>query len=239
MNKRKKQDKPSIGKKSPRLHRRLEVLAYENGADFFGVADLKPAREFMVNQGGDIVGDFPLGISLGMRISDSIVDTHSPDEKHGLSLYWWHVYNIITPMLDVLAQRVQQELQAEGFRTLHIPGSMPFNRKTLKSLFPHKLAAHLSGIGWIGKSCLLVTPEFGPRVRFVTVLTDAPLKLGNPLDRTCGKCTQCIDACPVQALKGIEFKPEDPVETRFDIWKCSEFRKTNPCGVCVASCPFG
>ena len=239
MAKKQKKNTPPAWKKVSNLQRRLEALSYQNGADFFGVADLDPAREFIVNQGGAMIGEFPLGISLGMRISDTIVDTHSPDEKHGLSLYWWHVYNVVTPMLDVLAQKIQQELQAEGFRTLHIPGSMPYNRKTLKSLFPHKLAAHLSGIGWIGKNCLLITPEHGPRVRFVTVLTDAPLYPGKPLEKKCGKCTQCIDACPVQALKGIEFRSEEPVETRFDTWKCEQFRRTNPCGVCVASCPFG
>ena len=69
--------------KTSAFQKRLELLAYQNGADFFGIADLSPAREFMVNQGGEMVGQFPLGISLGMRISDTIVDTHSPDEKHG------------------------------------------------------------------------------------------------------------------------------------------------------------
>jgi len=239
MPQRQKQDKPASRNRASSLQRRLETLAYQNGADFFGVADLVPVREFIVNQGGEMVGGFPLGISIGMRISDTIVDSHSPDEKHGLSLYWWHVYSVITPMLDVLAQRVQQELKAEGHRTLHVPGSMPYNRKTLKSLLPHKLAAHLSGIGWIGKSCLLITPEFGPRVRFVTVLTDAPLLPGKSLDQTCGKCSRCIEACPVQALKGIEFRPEDPVESRFDTRKCEQYRSTNPCGLCVAACPFG
>ena len=232
-------DKADSPRRMPNLQRRLETLAYQNGADFFGIADLVPVQEFIVNQGGAIVGEFPRGVSLGMRISDTIVDTHSPDEKHGLSLYWWHIYTVITPMLDVLAQRVQQELQAEGYRTLHVPGSMPYNRKTLKSLFPHKLAAHLSGLGWIGKSCLLITPEFGPRVRFVTILTDAPLRAGKSLDKKCGKCERCIEACPVQALKGIEFRPDEPVETRFDTRKCEQYRSTNPCGLCVAACPFG
>jgi len=221
------------------LYRRMEILAYGNGADFFGVADLQLVREFMVNQGGEMVGGYPRGVSIGMRISDTIVDTHNPDEKHGLSLYWWHVYTIITPMLDVLAQRMQQLLQAEGYHTLHVPGSMPYNRKTLKSLFPHKLAAHLCGTGWIGKSCLLITPQFGPRVRFVTVLTDAPLPPDKPLDKKCGKCTECIDACPVRALKGIEFNPEEPVETRFDTWACEKYRSEHPCGLCVGTCPFG
>ena len=239
MAKKQKQGKQSFRKRRSNLQRRLETLVYQNGVDFFGIADLDPVCEFMEAQGGAMLGEFPRGVSVGMRISDTIVDTHSPDEKHGLSLYWWHVYSVVTPMLDVVAQRVQQELQAEGFRTLHVPGSMPYNRKTLKSLFPHKLAAHLSGLGWIGKSCLLITPEFGPRVRFVTVLTDAPLQAGKSLNKKCGKCKRCVEACPVKAIKGIEFRPEESVEDRFDTWKCEQYRRTNPCGLCVAACPYG
>ena len=239
MAKKQKQVKLTSRKITSNLQRRIEALAYQNGADLFGIADLTPVHEFMVTQGGAMLGEFPRGVSVGIRLSDTIVDTHSPDEKHGLSLYWWHVYSVVTPMLDVLAQRLQQELQAEGFKTLHVPGSMPYNRKTLKSLFPHKLAAHFSGLGWIGKSCLLITPEFGPRVRFVTVLTDAPLLTGKSLEKKCGKCKRCIEACPVQALKGIEFRHEESVETRFDTWKCEQYRRTNPCGICVAACPFG
>jgi epoxyqueuosine reductase QueG len=36
----------------------------------------------------------------------------------------------------------------------------------------------LAGLGWIGKSCSLISPHFGPRLRLVTVLTNAPLKAG-------------------------------------------------------------
>ena len=80
-----------------------------------------------------------------------------------------------------------------------------------------KLAAHLSGLGWIGKSCLLVTPDHGPRVRWVTVLTDAPLRpTGAPLEQRCGECTACVDICPVHALTGKPFSPDELREARFD-----------------------
>jgi epoxyqueuosine reductase QueG len=174
-----------------------------------------------------------------MRLSDAVVDHHSPDEKHESSLYWHHVYRVVTPMLDDVAQRIQQELQGEGYKTFPIPASMPYNREILKGLFPHKLAAHLSGLGWIGKSCLLITPDFGPRVRLVTVFTDAPLSTGTPPGKKCGKCKSCVEACPVQAFKGVEFRPEDPVEARFDTRACEQYRRTHPCGLCVAACPFG
>jgi epoxyqueuosine reductase len=221
------------------LKAQLESIIFSSGGDFFGVADLEPASGFIIEQGGDELKQFPRGVSIGIRLSDHIVDHHSEDETHQESQYWHHVYRVVTPELDRLAWRIQGELQAEGHRAYPVPGSMPYNRKILKSVFPHKLAAHLSGLGWIGKSCLLVTPDFGPRVRFVTVLTDAPLPPDKPFERNCGKCTACIDACPVQALKGIEFDPVDPVEIRFDTFTCEKYRRDHPCGLCVSTCPFG
>ncbi|MCK9565162.1 MAG: hypothetical protein M0Q43_03825 [Methanothrix sp.] len=64
-------------------------------------------------------------------------------------------------------------------------------------VFSHKLAAHMAGLGWIGKSCLLITPEAGPRVRWASVLTDAPMKAtGYAMAERCGECRKCVDVCP-------------------------------------------
>jgi len=218
---------------------KLRSLVYSNGADMFGVADLESVSEFVINQGGENLSQYPRAISIGIRLSDAIVDRHTPDEAPRDSHYWFHVYNVVTPALDLLAQRVQRELQAKGNKALPIPGSMPYDRQKLRGVFSHKLAAHLAGLGWIGKSCLLVTPEFGPRVRFVTVLTDAPLTPDAIMNKKCGKCEVCITACPVKAFKNVEFKPADPVEVRFDTKGCEEYRRTHACGLCVASCPIG
>jgi len=225
--------------KSNRSKRRLELLVYQNGGNLFGVADLEPAREFIVAQGGKLLTQFPRAISIGMRLSDAIVDQHDPDERIEYSFYWHHIYRVVSPALDSIAQRIQGELQADGYKSFPIPASLPYNREALRSIFSHKLAAHLAGLGWIGKNCLLITPDFGPRVRFVTVLTDAPLAAGTPLNTECGKCQACVVACPVQAFKGIKFQATDPVEARFNTWACSEYRLTHPCGLCVAKCPIG
>lgn len=205
----------------------------------FGVADLESAREFIVNQGGENLRQYPRAISIGIRLSDAIVASHSPDESPRDSQYWFHVYNVVTPALDFMAQKVQRELQAKCYKALPIPGSMPYDRQKLRGVFSHKLAAHLAGLGWIGKSCLLVTPGFGPRVRFVTVLTDAPLTPGAIMNKKCGKCEVCITVCPVKAFKNVEFESADPVEVRFDTRACEEYRRTHACGLCVSSCPVG
>jgi epoxyqueuosine reductase len=218
-----------------------ELYAYcqKRGADLCGVADLIPAHDFIVTQGNAVMGQFPRAVALGMRLSDAIVDGHSPDETQRESLYWHHVYRVVTPALDILAYEVGNWLTRHGFRTFPIPGSTPYNTEKLVGMFSHKLAAHLAGLGWISKSCLLVTEAFGPRVRFVTVLTDAPLETDAPLDGQCGKCQICIDACPAGAFTGVEFRPTDDRDVRFDVFKCSEYRSNHACGLCVSTCPKG
>ena len=117
----------------------------------------------------------------------------------------------------------------------------------LYSEFSHKLAAHLAGFGWIGKSCLLITPEYGPRVRWVSILTDAPLKATSTfIASKCGKCNVCVDSCPVDAFTGNNFERNLPREDRFDAQKCQDhFTKLETkgklpvCGMCLYSCPYG
>ena len=225
--------------KESALTKELGEFSRLRGADLFGVASLALARDFISSQCPPSIADFPRAVSLGMQLNDPIVEQHSPDEPRRTSLYWHHVYEVVTRALDFLAYDVARWLNAQGYRAFPVPGSTPYDFDKLKGIFSHKLAAHLAGVGWIGKSCLLLTDRFGPRARFVSVLTDAPLETGVSLDRPCGKCHICIDTCPVKAFTGKDFRPEDGREVRFDVFKCSEYRKDHPCGLCVSSCPKG
>ena len=178
------------------LNQELEKFSREKGADLFGVADLGPAHDFILSQGGAEIGKFPRGISMGMRLIDAIVDQENPNESQKDSQYWHHVYNVVTPALNFLAYDVARLLSSQGYKALPVPASSPYSLQKLTGIFSQKLAAHLAGLGWIGKSCLLLTKEFGPRVRWVTVLTDAPLEAGSAMNRPCGKCRVCVDALP-------------------------------------------
>ena len=221
------------------LSEKLRVFSIGRGADLFGVADLMPARTFIDAHGPEWVGHFPRAVSIGLQLNDTIVDVHSPEERIQHSLYWHHVYDVVTPALDFLAYDVSRWLKDQGYQSYPVPGSTPYNFKTLAGMISHKLVAHQAGIGWIGKSCLLVTASFGPRVRFVSVLTDAPLEAGSPIDKPCEKCRACVDACPVGAFSGREFHPEEGRELRFDAYKCRDYRREHPCGLCVSVCPKG
>jgi epoxyqueuosine reductase len=102
-----------------------------------------------------------------------------------------------------LAFRPSVALQKEGFHSLPVPASQVLDEKGWYGAITHKAVARMAGLGWQGKNLLLITPQYGSRVRLVTVLTEAPLTAGTPLKNRCGNCMLCRDACPAGAIKGV------------------------------------
>jgi epoxyqueuosine reductase QueG len=161
--------------------------------------------------------------------------------------YQSHAYDVVNQRLDQIISRLASMLQRKGHKALPVAASQTVDEERLCGIFSHKMAAHLAGMGWIGKNCLLVTPEVGPRVRWATVLTNAPLvATGKPMDERCSGCRECVEICPVGAFTGQPFHPKEPREARFDAHKCDayfdELRETtglHTCGLCLYACPFG
>jgi len=223
----------------------LRNLAKDLGADLFGVAQLNPARSLL---GDELVDQFPRAVSLAVRLPGTLVEQVRYG-KRGLLTYVHHIYHTVNPMLDRCALVVAKAIEQAHFRALPIPASHTLDTDHLLGFMSHKCAAHLAGLGWIGPSCLLVTPEHGPRVRLATVLTDAPLDTGTPIEDRCGECDLCVKICPVSAFTGRRFSASEPREARFDASACSEFSRKRRsqwnvshgsiCGLCVWVCPFG
>jgi epoxyqueuosine reductase len=230
------------------LDDRLRKLAEELGADFFGVADLSPARDFIISQGGQEVGGYPKAVSIGIALLNPIVDQLPNRAETTIAIeYRHHAYDVINERLDSIASRLGSILQKEGCRAFPVPASKRVDDERICAIFSHKLAAHLAGLGWIGKSCLLITPEAGPRVRWATVLTDAPLvDTCQPMQERCGDCQECVQVCPVGAFTGRPFREDDPREARYDAHKCESYHKglerdlgIGVCGMCLYVCPHG
>ncbi len=57
-----------------------------------------------------------------------------------------------------------------------------------------------AGIGWSGKNCAVMTPEFGSYVYLGEMITSIPFAPDAAMEDQCGSCTACIDACPTGAL---------------------------------------
>jgi len=229
------------------LEKHLRKQALELGANYFGVADLSPARELVLELGGQMVERFPRAICIGVAMPSAIVDQLPRHDSKAVALsYRSHGYDILNLRLDQIASRLSSALQLEGCRAFPVPASQAVDDERLYGLFSHKLAAHLAGLGWIGKSCLLVTPEIGPRVRWASILTDASITAGQPLAERCGRCTECVEACPAHAFTDRNFRVDEPREARFDAFKCYEYQRRQRehmgvilCGMCVYVCPHG
>ena len=226
----------------------LHDLAMSLGADLYGIADLRPYEVAVVKQGGELVSGYPFAISVGIRLLDTIVDQIPDRSLRGVRVsYRSHAYDVVNGRLDQISSLLAGRLQKEGYRSNPVPASERIDDERICAMFSHKMAAHLAGLGWIGRSCLLVTPQYGPRVRWTTVLTDYPFSdAGTPLDPRCGNCDECVRACPVNAFTGRAFDQDQPREDRFDARKCEQYFKDMErlmpkpvCGMCIYICPHG
>jgi epoxyqueuosine reductase len=63
-----------------------------------------------------------------------------------------------------------------------------------------RAVAERAGIGWSGKNCAIITPEFGSYVYLGEMITDIPFPPDKPIEDGCGTCNKCVDACPTGAL---------------------------------------
>lgn len=226
----------------------LRNTAKVNGIDIFGVAELKDKQTYrlVMQQGGEHIAQYSRAISLGCRLINSVVDELYRHEEPSAIYTYRGLYDSVNNTLDKAALLIAKDLQSKGFKAYPIPASQTINSRKLESTFSHKLAANLAGLGWIGKSCLLITPEYGPRVRLSTVLTDADIIVGSPIPNRCGNCRECVDACPPKAFTGVPFEPSEPRDVRFRAHMCRDYTQRREqqlgegiCGLCVYSCPFG
>ena len=154
------------------------------------------------------------------------------------------LYETTNAKLNSVAMRIAQFLEEQGYEAIPIPASSPYNRQDITGDISHKHVAVAAGLGKFGINNLALTPEHGPYVRFVTVLTNAPLKPDKPLDTDLcleNKCMQCVKICPVGALKDSKHNPEEGWQ--MDKKKCYQYIHValdgEVCGLCIKACPIG
>jgi len=113
-----------------------------------------------------------------------------------------------------------------------------------------------AGLGAVGRLGLLITPEFGPRVRICKVFTDLPLvsdkpnvKFINKVAKFCGNCYKCAEACETEAIpkekepsfSGANISNNPGIKKYYvNAERCFEFwiKNSSDCGKCIAVCPF-
>jgi len=214
---------------------RLEALARANGAVLFGVADLHGVDLGAISAASAEVSlaGLSTAISYGCRLSDVVVDGVV---DHPTRTYQYH-YRQVNLLLDHIGLRMASYLQALGHRVFPVPSSQIIDWKAYRGHISHKAVGRLAGLGWIGRSNLLVNPTHGARVRYSTVMTDLVLPYDTPLTDDCGDCRSCVVACPGGAIgEEVDAFDLDKCVRTIDEVRQQENIGSKVCGICVRAC---
>jgi epoxyqueuosine reductase QueG len=216
------------------MQTKLKKLALDLGADLVGFCQLPtaPVKE---------LPDNVFALSIGVKLSDAVLKTIDGAPSF---VYFQH-YRTANALLDQIAFRLAREIEKAGFSALPVAASQSLGKNNpYCGVTPHKTAAVLSGLGFVGKSGLFLSEKYGSKVRLATVITDMPLANELPvIENGCGDCHACQTACPAGAIFGMP--PTTDGERNFDPEKCSRYMKEHfqdvgrgsVCGICVKVCP--
>lgn len=171
-------------------------------------------------------------IVLGMEMKRDKID-QAPNPAAGIEAY--RVYADLGEATNKLAQYIRnQGFQAQAFHPLWGP-----------VLYPP--IAQKAGLGKVGINGLLITSEFGPRLRLSMIATDAsplpsPSQKDLEIKEYCKECNECVEECPGQAIFSFNEKIElqnGRYIQNIDPEKCFPhfFNKTG-CSICIKVCPF-
>ncbi len=216
------------------IQSKLNAFAKDLGADIVGFCKL-PSPPLVS------APTLTYAISVGVKLSDAILRTIDGAPSF---VYFQH-YRTANSLLDTVAFRLSREIEKQGFSALPIAASQSLGKNSpYFGVLPHKTAAVLSGLGFVGKSGLFLSNEYGSKLRLATILTDMPVERELPLiENGCGSCNACKNACPAGAIYG-ELPTTDGTRN-FDAEKCSRYMKEHfqdvgrgsVCGVCIKVCP--
>lgn len=199
---------------------------------------------------GDLSGlpglAFRYGISIAMPLPAAVV----AGIMEGPTAEYFQAYHELEQRLTETALRGEEFLKARGYQAYARISARVREDGEWRTELPHKTVATAAGLGWIGKSCLLVTKEYGSAVRLTSILTDAPLDCDEPIrESKCGGCQKCVEACPAGALSGATWTVGLDRDALLNREACCskqiELTKKNTgleseflCGKCFAVCPY-
>lgn len=221
----------------------IKNQAFQLGAEVVGFAPVERWREF-----GDLPEEFfpdkvwPLAktvIVLGVPVWLPIVES-APSQLGR------EQYTITNGLLDEAAYRLAAFLNRNGQASINICrdgyGDSDILLEQPVAIFSHVWAGHYAGLGRVGWNHTLLTKEYGPRLRLVSVLTALELD-GDPMvaEELCTKCLLCQKICPAQAFSGSKEQLYAGMDKRMCTANGKRLRQAyrNPCGFCIKVCPVG
>ncbi|HEX2944988.1 MAG TPA: GNAT family N-acetyltransferase [Clostridia bacterium] len=210
----------------------------EKGASIVGFADMSGISE-QARKG------LPYGIIIGIALDPAIVSGIT----NGPTMEYYEEYCRINTRLNELDKYAERLLKNNGYEALaKTSETVAVDESNWRTELPHKTVATRAGLGWIGKCALLVTEEFGSAIRISSVLTNAELKAGTPVNLPkCGNCSICKDVCPAGAVSGELWEAARNRDEFYNAFKCrsTAIERSSKigideslCGLCIVKCPW-
>ena len=218
---------PGNGKKQIEEKTLDELRSYAKsvGASEMGYASVPQEWVFK-----DLAIRYTKAIVLTMEMDKARMDK-APNPDTAVMVH--ETYN----QLGVVANKIADWLRERGYAAHagHPLGGF--------ALYPPM--AQAAGLGWRGVNGLLITPDYGPRVRLAAVFTEIenlPMHEGDEhawvLD-FCEDCKRCIRDCPPDAFYDQPLQHDNGLVTVLDNALCFPyFAKNHGCSVCIKVCPF-
>ncbi len=173
-------------------------------------------------------------VVAAIHITDTWTEMGGEPEPQDESPGGWMDQN---SLLDRVAYRVARQLHAAGCKAIPVASSNIWRYRQyegIPSLFApdlsHIHAATAAGLAEIGWSGLAITPEFGSRCRYISIVTSAELVPTPMYDgpKLCDMCMECVKHCPTASLRKELQKPHEVViggktfkYANKNIWRCA------------------
>jgi epoxyqueuosine reductase QueG len=177
-------------------------------------------------------------IVIGLPISLPVLET-SP------SIYYRELYTTVNMLLDQYTYRLANFLNYDGKASIFVPrdgyGSIQVLVENPIAFFSHRHAALLAGLGTFGVNNMILTPEYGPRVRFGSILSSADLHPDQIFEnQLCNHCMRCVEMCPSNSINREDY-PKGLTDKKTCSTYSAELNKhyVSPCGICIKVCPIG
>ena len=232
----------------------IERMLIKNGASMVGFAKLEGLYDKMdldEESSEDSIREpfeipqYPMGISIALAYPRAVIKGINQVP----TMEYHDAYHELNNQLDDLANMCAEYLEEQGYNAYPQTISSIKEFGVFRTVMPHKTVAVHAGLGWIGKSALFVTEQYGSALRLTSVLTDAPLKhKGAILQSRCGDCMLCMNACPGKAISGREWNPQLDRDEFFNAMDCRKKareisatilnKEITLCGKCIEVCPY-
>jgi epoxyqueuosine reductase len=186
---------------------------------------------------------YSFGICIVLALDPDIIERI----PLGPDLNCFKAINATNKRLKDISLETQEFIEKQGFKAF----SQAMVRRDDHCItpLPHKTVATLAGLGWIGKSNLLVMEDYGSAVRLSSILTDMPFVTADPIYHSqCGNCNLCVTNCPAGAIQGTNWKVGVQRDALLDLEACRgeiarrgrilEAKGDASCSKCVAACKY-